>query len=150
MQVFDGIEEYAAAVGTSLGTSDWVEVTQEKIDAFAEATNDHQWIHVDPERAKDGPFGKPIAHGYLTLSLVPSMTAQTYRVEGLKLALNYGSNKVRFPTVVPVGSRVRGHVELVSLTEIAMGRQAVTRVTVELEGSTKPACVAEVVSVLVP
>lgn len=150
MRVFDGIEEYAAAVGTHLGTSEWIEVTQQMIDQFAEATGDHQWIHVDPERAKDGPFGATIAHGYLTLSLVSSMLMQTYRVDGLKLALNYGSNKVRYPSVVPVGSRLRGSFDLASLTPIAMGLQSVTAVTIEMEGSDKPACVAEIVSVLVP
>ncbi|MDO5629104.1 MAG: MaoC family dehydratase [Mobilicoccus sp.] len=150
MQVFAGIEEFEAAVGQPLGTSDWIDVTQEMIDQFAHATHDHQWIHVDPERAKDGPFGTTIAHGYLTLSLISAMFAQVYRVDGLKLGINYGSNKVRYPTVVPVGSRVRAHVELKSVTTIPMGRQAVTGVTVELEGSEKPACVAEIVSVLVP
>lgn len=150
MRVFDGIEEFEAAVGEELGTSDWFDITQEMIDEFAEATHDHQWIHVDPDRAKDGPFGTTIAHGYLTLSLVSVMFAQIYRVDGLKLGINYGSNKVRFPSVVPVDSRVRGHVELLSVTPTAMGRQAVTKVTVEIEGADKSACVAEIVSILVP
>ena len=150
MKVFAGIEEFEAAVGTQLGTSEWIEVTQQMIDDFADATHDHQWIHVDPERAKDGPFGTTIAHGYLTLSLVSTIFAQVYKVEQLKLGLNYGSNKVRFPTVVPVNSRVRGHVELISVATIPMGRQAISKVTIELEGSEKPACVAEIVSVLVP
>ncbi|GAB96606.1 acyl dehydratase [Kineosphaera limosa] len=150
MRVFNGIDEFAAAVGSHLGDSEWVEVTQAMVDQFAEATGDHQWIHVDPERAAHGPFGTTVAHGYLTLSLVPAMISQTYRVDGLALALNYGSDKVRYPSPVPVGSRVRAHFDLQSLTPIALGMQAVTRVTVELEGSAKPACVAEVVSVLVP
>lgn len=150
MVVFNGIEEYAAALGTRLGDSDWVEVTQQMIDQFAEATGDHQWIHVDPQRAADGPFGTTIAHGYLTLSLAPALRTSAYRVDGMAAVLNYGSNKVRFPAVVPVGSRVRGCFDLVSLSPVAQGMQAVTSVTIELEGSAKPACVAEIVSVLVP
>ncbi|MGN6243061.1 MAG: MaoC family dehydratase [Motilibacteraceae bacterium] len=149
MRTFNGLDELEKAVGTHLGYSDWHEVTQEQIDLFADATGDHQWIHVDPERAKSGPFGSTIAHGYLTLSLVPKLVWQVYSVEGLKMGVNYGSNKVRFPSPVPVGSRLRAGVELVSLDRGPQGAQATTRVTIEREGGDKPACVAEILSVLV-
>ena len=150
MKIFHGIEEYEQAVGTHLGHSDWHTVTQEQIDLFAEATGDHQWIHVDPQRAAEGPFGTTIAHGYLTLSLVPRLVWQVYTIEGLRMGLNYGSNKVRFPAPVPVDSRVRAGVELLSLTPTALGLQSVSRVTIEVDGSDKPGCVAETVAVLVP
>lgn len=149
-KVFHGLAEYEAAVGTHLGHGPWHTVTQEQIDLFAEATGDHQWIHVDPQRAATGPFGATVAHGYLTLSLLPLLTKQVYTVDGLTMAVNYGSNKVRFPSPVRVGSRVRASVELVSLAPASLGFQAVNRVTVELDGSDKPACVAETVTVLVP
>ena len=149
MRTFHGVDELEKAVGTHLGYSDWHEVTQEQIDLFADATGDHQWIHVDPERAAQGPFGGTIAHGYLTLSLVPKLVWQVYSVEGLKMGVNYGSNKVRFPSPVPVGSRLRAGVELVSLERGPGGAQATTRVTIEREGGDKPACVAEILSVLV-
>ena len=115
MKVFQGIEELQKAVGDHLGHSDWHTITQEQIDLFAEATGDHQWIHVDPEKAAQGPFGTTIAHGYLTLSLVPRLVSEIYRVEGLAMGVNYGANKVRFPSPVPVGSRVRAGVEILSL-----------------------------------
>jgi acyl dehydratase len=150
MKVFDGIAELEKAVGTHLGYSDWHQVTQQQIDTFAEATGDHQWIHVDPERAAQGPFGGTIAHGYLTLSLVPMLVWQVYKVEGIKMGVNYGANKLRFPSPVPVDSRVRAGVELLSLTEGGGGYQLTARVTVEREGGDKPACVVETVSVLVP
>ena len=150
MRTFTGLEELAAAVGEQLGQSDWHEITQQQVDLFADATGDHQWIHVDPERAKGGPFGQTIAHGYLTLSLLPVLAAEIYRVDGVQLGLNYGANKVRFPAPVPVGSRVRGSAQLLELTPIAVGTQAVVRVTVEIEGGAKPACVADVVWVYVP
>ena len=150
MRVFRGVDELAAAVGADLGTSQWHPVTQEQVDRFAEATGDHQWIHVDPVRAAEGPFGTTIAHGYLTLSLVPLLAAEVYAVEGVRLALNYGCNKVRFPTPVPVGSRVRGSVVLDSVTTTPAGAQVVATVTVELEGAAKPACVAETVVLVVP
>ncbi len=150
MKTFHGLDEFEKAVGTHLGHSDWHTVTQEQVDLFAEATGDHQWIHVDPERAKDGPFGGTIAHGYLTLSLVPKLVWEVYKVEGLSMGVNYGSNKVRFPSPVPVGSRIRAGVELVSLDRGPNGAQATVRVTIEREGGDKPACVAETVSVLVP
>ena len=150
MKTFHGLDEFEKAVGTHLGHSDWHTVTQEQVDLFAEATGDHQWIHVDPERAKDGPFGGTIAHGYLTLSLVPKLVWEVYKVEGLSMGVNYGSNRVRFPSPVPVGSRIRAGVELVSLERGPNGAQATVRVTIEREGGDKPACVAETVSVLVP
>ncbi len=150
MRVFHGIDELQAALGEHLGFSDWHTVTQEQIDTFADATGDHQWIHVDPQRAASGPFGTTIAHGYLTLSLVPLLVTQVYGVQGVTMLLNYGANKVRFPAPVPSGSRIRGGVELVSLERAALGYQLVTRVTVDLEGSAKPACVAETVVVVVP
>ncbi|WP_067804688.1 MaoC family dehydratase [Nocardia beijingensis] len=150
MQVFQGLSELESAVGTHLGYSDWHTVTQEQIDRFAEATGDHQWIHVDPVKAAAGPFGTTVAHGFLTLSMVPMLAGEVYAVRGLSMGVNYGTNKVRFPTPVPAGSRVRAGVELVSLAPGSIGSQAVIRVTVELEGSDKPACVAETVAVLVP
>jgi acyl dehydratase len=149
MRVFNGIDELKAAVGEHLGHSDWFEVTQEKVDMFADATGDHQWIHVDPERAKDGPFGGTIAHGYMTLALIPMLNSQIYRLDGLKMGINYGTNKVRFPAPVLVGSRVRAGAEVLEVNPTPQGAQAVVRTTVEVEGGDKPACVAESVVVLV-
>ena len=149
MQTFNGLDEFEQAVGTHLGYSNWHTITQEQINLFAEATGDHQWIHTDPERAATGPFGTTIAHGYLTLSLVPMLVWQIYTVEGLAMGVNYGSDKVRFPAPVPVGSRVRAGAELLELTRDPRGAQATVRVTIEREGADKPACVAETVSVLV-
>lgn len=149
MKVFRGIDEVEKAVGTHLGYSDWHTVTQEQIDLFAKATGDHQWIHVDPVKAATGPFQATIAHGYLTLSLVPMFVSQIYQIEGLKMGVNYGSNKVRFPSAVPVGSRLRAGAELLSLTHGGAGYQSVVGVTIERESHDKPCCVAEVVSVLV-
>ncbi len=150
MRTFHGLDELRAAVGTHLGYSDWHTVTQDQVDLFAEATGDHQWIHTDPERAASGPFGGTIAHGYLTLSLVPMLSWEVYAVEGLTMGVNYGSDKVRFPAPVPVGARVRAGVELLALEAGGGGEQLRSRVTVEVEGGAKPACVAEVLSVLVP
>jgi acyl dehydratase len=150
MRVFTTFEELAAAVGEDLGTTDWLEVTQDRVDAFAEATGDHQWIHVDVERAAAGPFGGTIAHGYLTLALVPHFNAELFALETPGARLNYGVNKVRFPTPVKVGSRIRAHVQVVSLAEVASGKQLVLRYTVEIEGQPKPACVAETVALLLP
>ncbi|MGW2666418.1 MaoC family dehydratase [Nocardia tengchongensis] len=150
MQVFEGLPELEKAVGTHLGYSDWHTVTQQQIDKFADATGDHQWIHVDPERAAAGPFGATVAHGFLTLSLLPMLAAAVYTVTGLSMGINYGANKVRFPAPVPVNSRVRAGVELVSLTPASTGFQLVTRVTVEIDGAAKPACVVEHVALLVP
>jgi acyl dehydratase len=149
VRVFNGIDELKQAVGEHLGHSDWHTVTQDKVDLFADATGDHQWIHVDPERAKAGPFGGTIAHGYMTLSLLPMLNQQIYRIDGLTMGINYGTNKVRFPSPVPVGSRVRAGTEILEVNPNAQGAQAVVRTTIEVEGGEKPACVAESVVVLV-
>lgn len=150
MRVFNGIDEVEKAVGEHLGHSDWLEIDQKRIDLFAEATGDHQWIHVDPERAKGGPYGKTIAHGYLTLSLLPVLGTQIFSLEGLKMKVNYGSNKVRYPAPVPVGSRIRAGAEFKSLERTAKGANLVVGYTIEIEGGERPALVAETVVVLVP
>ena len=145
--VFATPNDLLGAVGQSLGCSDWLEIEQERIDQFAEATGDHQWIHVDPERAKDGPFGSTIAHGYLTLSLVNHFLPEILEVQGIAMGVNVGADRLRFPAPVPVGSRVRGSGELLS-AEVAKdgGIQAKVRVTIEVEGSERPACVVETLS----
>jgi len=143
---YRSIEEIQGAVGQSLGTSDWIQVDQGRIDRFADATDDHQWIHVDAERAKSGPFGRTIAHGYLTLSLVNAFVPQLLSVPTAKMGINYGCNKVRFPAPVPVGSRIRAHGEIAGAEPVPGGVQVLVRVSVEIEGSSKPACVAETVS----
>ena len=145
MRKFADIDELRAAVGEDLGTSDWVVVDQHRIDVFADATDDHQWIHVDPERAAAGPFGKTVAHGFLTVALMPKFGWDTFEVGGVAMTVNYGMNKVRFPAPVPVGSRVRGHCRLVDVTDVDLGVQATIGGTVEIEGWPKPACVAEVI-----
>ena len=147
MRTFAGVDEVVAAVGESLGPGEWTEVDQKTVDTFADATGDHQWIHVDPERAKkESPFGGPIAHGYLTLSLGPNLAPQIMRVEGIKMGVNYGCNKVRFPSPVPVGSNVRLGIELSKVEEIgADGVQATMTFTYEVQDAPKPACVAEVI-----
>ncbi|MCT2088764.1 MaoC family dehydratase [Micrococcus terreus] len=149
MQTFSGLDDYAQAVGTHLGYSDWRTITQEQVSLFAEATDDHQWIHLDTERAAKGPFGVTVAHGYLTTALLPALTREIYRVDGLAMGVNYGSNKVRFPQPVPVGSRIRAGAELIGLERTPQGAMAATRVVVEIEGQEKPACVAEILSLLV-
>jgi acyl dehydratase len=138
------IEELHALVGTHLGYSSWMEVSQERINRFAEATGDFQWIHVDPERARSGPFGTTIAHGYLTLSLVSALLPEVLDVEGVGMVVNYGANRVRFPAPVPAGSRVRLGAQLASLEEIAGGAQSQVDVTIEVEGQAKPALAAEI------
>ncbi|QXE37627.1 MaoC family dehydratase [Streptomyces sp. GMY02] len=145
-RIFTSAEELRAGVGEQLGHSDWLEIDQKRIDLFAEATGDHQWIHVDPERAAAGPFGTTIAHGYLTLSLLPVFVPQILRVENVTMGINYGTNKVRFPSPVPVGSRLRASAVLTEAVEAGGGVQITTLVTVEREGGEKPACVAESVS----
>jgi acyl dehydratase len=145
-RVFKDVDELKAAVGEQLGHTDWVEIEQERIDRFAEATGDHQWIHVDPERAKAGPFGTTIAHGYLTLSLLPLFGPQLISVEGVKMGVNYGTNKVRFPAPVPVGSRLRATASITSVEDVPGGAQVSVAFTVEREGGEKPVCVAESVS----
>lgn len=148
--MFDGLDELRSAVGTKIGYSGWHLVTQEQIDRFAQATGDLQWIHVDPERAADGPFGRTIAHGYLTLSMVPRLTRDIYRIEGLKMGVNYGADKVRFPSPVLVDTAVRVGVEFTSLTEVPAGFQLASTVTVEIAENPKPACVAQTLTLLVP
>lgn len=150
MRLFENLDELTAAKGTHLGYSDWLTVDQERVNTFADATGDHQWIHVDQERAAAGPFGGTIAHGYLTLALIPLLVKEIYRVDGIRMGINYGSDKVRFPAVVPVGSRVRAGLELVDVAEAKQGKRFTMRVTVEIEGGEKPACVAETVVLLVP
>ena len=150
MRTFTSLDEVAAAAGEELGTSDWLEIDQARVDRFAEATGDHQWIHVDVDRAKQGPFGGTIAHGYLTLSLVPFLGAQVFSLETPGAKLNYGVNKVRFPHPVRVGSRVRAHVAMGEVTDLPTGKQMLLRYTVEIEGEPKPACVAETVVLLLP
>ncbi len=145
--VFTSPHDLAAALGQSFGPTDWLTIDQARIDMFADATGDHQWIHVDVERAKTGPFGATIAHGYLTLSLVNLFLPQLIEVRGISMGLNYGLNKVRFPAVVPAGSRVRGKGELISVvTTKSGGIESIMRVTVEIEGAAKPACIAEAIS----
>ena len=143
--IVNGIEELKTKQGEHLGYSDWHQVTQEQVNTFADATGDHQWIHVDPERAKAGPFGGPIAHGYLTLALVPFFLPTIMQVDGISMGVNYGCEKVRFPSPVPVGSKVRAGAELMSVGDVAGGAQVTLRVTFEVEGAPKPSCVAEVV-----
>ena len=144
MRTFTSAAELTAAQGEELGAGDWVTVTQDAVNLFADATGDHQWIHVDPERAAKGPFGTTIAHGYMTLSLLPALMHTMFSVEGAKLAINYGLNKVRFPSPVPVGSRVRATSTLVNVEDLGNGAvQLTVSTTVEAEGSAKPACVAE-------
>jgi acyl dehydratase len=140
----DGIDGLKAAAGQHLGYSDYVEVTQDQVNLFADATGDHQWIHVDVERAKAGPFGAPIAHGYLTLSLSPALLPQILRVTGVAMGVNYGTNKVRFPSPVPVGSKLRLGASLLSVEDVAGGAQIAMELTFEVEGAPKPSCVAEV------
>jgi len=144
MTTFASLQEMAASVGSHLGHSGWLEITQERIDAFADATDDHQWIHVDPERAKSGPFGTTIAHGYLTLSLAVRFVDEIFIVEGVRMGINYGTNKVRFVSPVPVGSKLRAGGILAAVEEVPGGWQATLDLTFEVEGADKPACVAQV------
>lgn len=144
MTTFASPQELAGSVGSHLGHSAWLEVTQERIDAFADATDDHQWIHVDPERARSGPFGTTIAHGYLTLSLAVRFVDEIFAVEGVRMGVNYGTNKVRFISPVPVGSRLRAGGTLAAIEEVPGGWQATLDLTFEVEGAGKPACVAQV------
>jgi len=150
MRVLDDLDELSGLQGRPLGTSDWLEIDQDRVDAFADATGDHQWIHVDVERAASGPFGGTIAHGYLTLSLVPFLGSQVFSLETPGAKLNYGVNKVRFPSPVRVGSRIRSHVTMGEVTDLPAGKQLTLRHTVEIEGGDKPACVAETVVLLLP
>ncbi|MDP9165232.1 MAG: MaoC family dehydratase [Actinomycetota bacterium] len=143
MKTFNDLDEFAAALGSQLGPTEWLEISQDRVNLFAEATDDDQWIHVDPERAASGPFGATIAHGLLTLSLLPHFSHQLYRVDNITLAVNYGYNKVRFITPVKVGARIRARGEITAVNQLEGAVQATTTITVEIEDSAKPAAVAE-------
>lgn len=146
MRAFAHLRELADHVGQPIGVGEWVTIDQPRIDRFAEVTDDPQWIHIDPVRAAEGPFGATIAHGFLTLSLVPSLCASVFRVDDTVMGVNYGLNRVRFPAPVPVGSRVRANCKLLSYAPLENGAQMTIEATVEREGSAKPVCVAELVS----
>ena len=148
MRVFSSFEEIEAATGEDIGTTDWVEITQERVDQFANATGDHQWIHVDVAKAKDGPFGGTIAHGYLTLSLLPWLGSMIFTIDTPGAMVNYGVNKVRFPNPVRVGSRVRAQVSVGTVTDVPAGKQLTLEHVVQIENQEKPACVAETVVLL--
>lgn len=148
--VFAHPNELLDAVGKQLGRTDWLDIAQERIDMFADATGDHQWIHVDPDKARDGPFGATIAHGYLTLSLANLFLPQLMEVQSVSMGVNYGCDRVRFPAPVPVGSRVRGLGEVISAEEMKGGVQVVVRITVEVEGSERPACIVDTISRFFP
>ncbi|MBC7547078.1 MAG: MaoC family dehydratase [Polaromonas sp.] len=144
MKIFETISDLAALQGQEVATSAWLTITQEQVNLFADATGDHQWIHIDPEKAKSGPFGGPIAHGFLTLSLIPQFFAAAFKVSAARMGVNYGLNKVRFTSPVPVGSRLRARMKLLTVQSVDQGGTQFTwEVTVEREGETKPACVAE-------
>jgi acyl dehydratase len=143
VKVFNDLNEFAAAQGSQLGPTEWLEISQDRVNLFAHATDDHQWIQIDPVKAADGPFGGTIAHGLLTLSLLPHFSHQLYRVNGITLAVNYGYNKVRFITPVKVGARIRARGEVTAINQLEGAVQATTTITVEIEGSEKPAAVAE-------
>jgi acyl dehydratase len=143
MKIFERLTDLQPLVGQTLASSDWVTVSQEQIDQFARATGDLQWIHVDPVRAASGPFGSTVAHGFLTLSLAPQMLTSAYQVRGIRMGVNYGLDRVRFPAPVPAGSRLRGHFKLLSWQPLEAGAQLGIEITMELEGSVKPACVAQ-------
>ena len=147
MRVFTTLDEVAAAANTDLGTSEWLTIDQRRVNMFAEATGDHQWIHVDPERAKAGPFGTTIAHGFLTLSLIPRLFENALEIRDARMGVNYGLNRVRFTAPVPAGSRLRGTIKLLACEPVDNGGMQITsQVTVEREGSAKPVCVAETVA----
>ena len=150
MRIFTTLDEVAESANSEIGTTDWLAVDQERINLFADATGDHQWIHVDEERAKLGPFGTTIAHGFLTVSLLPLFNMETFALETPGARLNYGLNKVRFPHPVPVDSRLRSQVSFGEVTDLPTGKQLVIRHIVEIEGADKPACVAETVVLLLP
>lgn len=149
MRVFSNVAEFTAAKGQELGHSDWHDVTQEQVNTFADATGDHQWIHVDLERAAAGPFGGPIAHGFLTLAMLPVLTHEIYRIEHLTMAVNYGLDRVRFPSPVPVGARIRAAATLRDVKETSLGQLCYSRVTIEVEGQRKAVCIADTVTLLV-
>ena len=144
MKTFQTLSELAACTGQEVAVSDWITITQQQVNLFAEATGDHQWIHVDPDKARAGPFGGPIAHGFLTLSLLPRFFESSFEIAGSRMGVNYGLNKVRFTAPVPVGSRLRAHMKLLAAEPIEPGgMQMIWQVTVECEGLAKPVCIAE-------
>ncbi|KAA0120556.1 MaoC family dehydratase [Mycolicibacterium sp. P9-22] len=143
MKIFGSLAEFESAAGTELGPTDWLEVDQQRVNKFADATDDRQWIHVDPERAADGPFGGTIAHGLLTLSLLPKFMHDLYRVDNVRMAINYGFNKVRFITPVPVGAKVRASAQITQVDKLDTAVQATLVTTIEVEGAAKPAAVIE-------
>lgn len=144
--VFSSAQEVLDAIGQDLGATEWIELTQERINKFADATDDHQWIHVDPERAKTGPFGACVAHGYLTLSLANLFLPQLVEIRNMRMGVNYGCEKVRFPAPVKVGKRIRGRGEVVNVGKAGEGVQATIRITIDIEGETKPGCVVDTIS----
>lgn len=150
MRTFNGINELRCAVGRHLGHSAWRTISQNDVDTFAEVTGDHQWIHVDSDRAAQGPFGRTIVHGYFTLSHVPLVMNEVFEISGVTMLVNYGCDRVRFLTPVPTGSRLRGSVEFTRLEETSRGHQLNAKVTLEIEGGTKPACIAETITLVVP
>ena len=145
MITVNGIDELKGLAGQDLGHSEWLEITQERVNTFADATGDHQWIHVNEEMAKQGPFGTTIAHGFLTLSLIPALTSGLLKIDGVKMGVNYGLEKVRFPHPVPVGSKIRLNAKVVSVEDVPGGTQSTFDFTVEIDGVAKPACVARTV-----
>jgi acyl dehydratase len=149
MRTFASLEEFVGAKGESLGFSDWHTITQEQVNAFADATGDHQWIHVNVERAASGPFGGTIAHGYLTLSLLPVLQMEIFAIEGLTMGINYGLDRVRFPSPVPVGSSIRAEATLTDVKQTPLGSLASIRLRVEVEGQQKAACVADTLGLYV-
>jgi acyl dehydratase len=149
MRTFASLDEFVAAKGESLGFSEWHKITQEQVNAFADATSDHQWIHVDLERAASGPFGGTIAHGYLTVSLLPVLTMEIFRIEKLTMGINYGLDRVRFPSPVLTGSSIRAEATLTDVKETHLGSLAHVRMRVEVEGQQKAACIADTLSLFV-
>jgi acyl dehydratase len=149
MRTFASLDEFAAANGETLGHSDWHKITQEQVNAFADATGDHQWIHIDAERAASGPFGTTIAHGYLTVALLPVLMTEIFRVENLTMGINYGLDRVRFPAPVPTGSQIRAQATLTDIRQTHLGSLAHIRITIEIEGQPKAACVADTLSLFV-
>jgi acyl dehydratase len=146
VRFFESLVDLRGAVGEHIGHSEWHLVSQEQVNAFADATGDHQWIHVDPARASAGPYGSTVAHGFLTLSLIPMLASEVYRVGGVRMGVNYGLNRVRFPAPLPTGSRFRAGIRMLSIEDIDGGVHLVNEVTIEREGGEKPVCVAETVS----
>lgn len=149
MRTLNGIDEITSLVGTELGSSEWTTIDQDAINTFADVTDDHQWIHIDEERAAEGPYGATIVHGFFTLSLIPKFSSEIFTIEGVSIRINYGLNKVRFAQPVPVGSRLRGTVSVNEVIPGDKGTQVILKHVIEIEGQERPACIAEVVTLLV-